>query len=77
VDSAFYSKALSMQLDSFDFMHRVCCHIALPAMRATNYRDIFYDQEAFMLTVASRNPSNLCSFLTTDIADYFCFITHL
>ena len=60
-------KTPTVQLDPFNLMERIGCHVALTAVRAVHDRDIFYQQEVFSLAIGPGDLSNPCPFLAAVI----------
>src|SRR5262245_12719006 len=62
-----------MQLDALDLMQSLGGQIALSAMRADHHRDVFDDQEARALVVASGHETDLSPGPAADVSSHLSF----
>jgi len=68
--SALLSKALAVQFDALNLVQRLGRQITLPAMWATDHRDVLDDEQILASAVATRHVTNAGTFLTTDVTDH-------
>ncbi len=65
-DLALLGKALTMELDAFDLVQRLCFHVAFAAMGTGHRRNILYNKDVFPLAVCPGNPAKLSAFFPAD-----------
>jgi len=63
-----------MQLNPLNFMKRIGSEITLSAIRTTDHREVFDDQQIFALAVGFRYLADSRSFFPADIANQWLVI---
>lgn len=63
---ALDGEVLSVKLNALDFVKSLRFQIALPAVRTSHHRDVFYNQKTFSFAICSGNFANMHTLFSTN-----------